>query len=438
MNLQNIKSNSKFSRLILIIFFIFTGFLTKTNAQGLDSKGKDFWLMFNTNYDLSGGLRLFITSDVNTSGTVSGLNFSSISYSVTANTVTTITIPIGIQSHTSDVVDNNGIHIVANDEVTVYGLNQRSASTDAYLGLPTDVLGTDYMILTFGNTNIVNGVQLGVVATQDGTTVTVTPSVTTGSRTAGTPYSFTMNQGQSYQLQNGNSAPADLTGSIVTADKPIGVFGASQCANIPNGSTLACDHICEMVPPRNTWGKKFGTVPLKTRIGGDTWRILATENNTTVTINGTAQSPINKGNYIQTNITNSSIIEADKPILVAQYSNGTTADNVTSDPFMMLIPPLEQFLANYTMATPSAGFTGHHVNLIAPNSVVGTLTMDGSPVNSSNFTAIGSSGFSGAQLTVSAGSHTFNASLPFGAFQYGFGQADSYGYPGGQDRKSVV
>ena len=61
-------------------------------------------------------------------------------------------------------------------EVTVYGLNRITATTDAYLGLPTDILGTEYITLGYTNTNVVNGSLFGVVATQDATTVTITPS----------------------------------------------------------------------------------------------------------------------------------------------------------------------------------------------------------------------------------------------------------------------
>jgi hypothetical protein len=97
---------------------------------------------------------------------------------------------------------------------------------------------------------------------------------------------------------------------------------------------------------------------------------------------------------------------------------------------MMVIPPYEQYLAGYTLTTVS-GYTVHFINIVAPNAVVGTLTLDGVPVPIVEYTPIGASGFSGAQLPIDTGSHTLAASLPFGAFQYGFTTNDSYGYPGG-------
>jgi hypothetical protein len=68
-------------------------------------------------------------------------------FTVTAGQVTTISVPIGAELETSDVVETKGIHITALANVTVYGLssdrNPGFFSSDAYLGLPTTILGTD-------------------------------------------------------------------------------------------------------------------------------------------------------------------------------------------------------------------------------------------------------------------------------------------------------
>ena len=428
-------SSKKFLTLCVILICLLAGFVPKANAQGSDSKGKDFWLMFDANYNNSGTLTLFITSDVNTSGTVSipGISFSA-PFTVTANTVTSVVVPTSVSIHVNDVVDDLGIHVTSDAEVTVYGLNQIPFTTDAYLGLPTDVLGTDYIVLNYKSGSL--GGDIGIVGTANGTTVAITPSVTTLSHTAGVAYNITLNQGQTYELENTGDVNADLTGTLITSSKPVGVMGTVRCANIPPGAGY-CDHICEMLPPTTTWGKKFGTVPLKSRSNGDTWRFLASENNTIVSINGVAQPAINKGQFIETLLSTQSIIESNNPILVAQYSNGSTFSGNPGDPFMMLIPPLEQFLADYTLTTVS-GFVAHYINLIAPNSIVGSLTLDGTSVPASEFSPIGSTGYSGAQLTVEEGSHTLKGALPFGAFQYGFNQDDSYGYPGGQSFSEVA
>ncbi len=208
----------------LIILFLIFGLINFSKAA-LDSKGTDFWLMFDGNLN-SPTLSLFITSDVNTSGNVDipGLAFTT-PFTVTANAVTTISIPVGASVHTNNAVDNKGIHVTSLQEVTVYGLNRASASTDAYLGLPTDILGTDYIVLTYKNSGIVAGTQFGIVAAVNGTTVTITPSVTTNGRTGGVPYNITMNQGETYELRGDDNNFIDLTGTKITSTQPIGVMG---------------------------------------------------------------------------------------------------------------------------------------------------------------------------------------------------------------------
>ncbi len=393
-------------------------------AQGSDSKGTDFWLMFNANL-ATPTLTVFIASDVNTSGTVAvpGLAFSA-PFVVAANSVTSVVVPVATGTHTNSVVDNKGIHVTALNEVTVYGLNYAQFTTDAYLGLPTDVLGTDYIIMSYpGNTLS----EFGIVASANATAVTITQSVTGGGHLAGVPYVVNLNQGQTVEISGGT----DYTGTLITSNNPIGVMGANACANIPPGFGF-CDHINEMLPPTTTWGKKFGSVPLKNRINGDSWRFMASENATVVSINGVPQVPtLNKGQFLERVLTTQAVIESDKPILAAQFANGSGFSGNPGDPFMMLVPPLEQFLAKYTVTTVS-GYVAHFINVVAPNSIVGTVMLDGVPISPAAFTPIGASGFSGAQLTVSAGIHNLLGTLPFGVFMYGFNTDDSYGYPGGQ------
>ncbi|MCC5953675.1 MAG: S-layer homology domain-containing protein [Acidimicrobiia bacterium] len=402
-------------------------------AAAPDSAGTDYWLAFQENNCCgSPTLTLFISGATATTGTVSvpGLSFSQ-DFTVTPGEVTSVVLPAGANATTADGVQDRGVRVTAADEVTVYGLNRVQASTDAFLAYPTDILGTQHTILAWNNNGVVNRTQFAVAATADDTTVTVVPSVTTGARVAGEAYDITLDEGQVYQLANVQSSTADLTGSTVTSDKPVAVFGGHGCANIPTGATTACDHIVQQLPPIDTWGRSFVTMPLATRIGGDTFRILSASDGTTVSINGAVVATLDAGEFHQQLIDGPSTITTSNPTLVAQYSNGTSFDNVTSDPFMMLIPPFEQFLNSYTVTTPASGFTFNFINVVAPNAAVGEVLLDGAPIPAEDYTPIGASGFSGAQVPVQLGAHTLASASPFGAFMYGFDNADSYGYAGG-------
>lgn len=427
--------NRRARRLLLgVISAIAAGMLALPASSGAaaDSQGNDFWLAFIDNYQGTVQKTLFISGAEAASGTVEipGIAFSQ-PFTVTPGAITSVPLPDNSDMTVGEGIEPKGIHVTADHEVTVYGLTRQQFTTDAYLGLPTDVLDTEYIPLGYG-IGCCTYSEFGIAATQNGTTVTITPKVDAqGGHPAGTPYNVAMNQGDAYQLKS-EVAQTDLSGSVITSDKPIAVFAGHECANIPDANTFACDHVVEEMPPTSTWGTSFGTVPLKTRTGGDTFRILAAQDATQVSINGAVVATLNRGEIHQQLIDGVSTITADKPVLVAQYSNGTTFDNATSDPFEMLISPLEQFLQGSTVSTPASGFRSNFINLVVPDVDIGNVAVDGTAVPSGQFTPIGSTGFSGAQVDVGLGTHNLTGGQPFGAFVYGFDSADSYGYPGGQ------
>lgn len=409
---------------------IFTTTAPASAVERPDSLGKEFWLAFPRNYSGTPALSLFISAPTATSGTVSvpGLGFSE-NFNVTPGTVTTVVVPEGAQLTLGDSgnPENRAIHVTAAEEVAVYGLNRIQYTTDAFLGLPVDVQSTEYVVLAYPAPYSAS--EFAVVATDDATEVTYVPTAdTTSGVTAGSSKTTTLNKGEALPVSATNG---DLSGTTITSTKPVAVFGGQQCANVPNNTTYFCDYLVEQIPGTGLWGKIFQTVPLKTRIGGDTFRIVAKDDNTAVAINGANVATLNKGQVHQQIIDGQSTITADKPVLVAQYSNGTSFDGVASDPFMMLVTPSEQYLSEYTFTTPASGFAKNYVNVVTPTSAVGQVLLDGAAVPAGAFTPIGSSGFSGAQLDLSLGSHTMSSTEPFGTFVYGFDTYDSYGYPGG-------
>ncbi len=411
---------------------------------GTDSLGTRFYLGFPRN--LLGLLgpsfpdySISITSPVNTSGTVQipGLN-KFYSYDVLAGKTTKIPLPSEVEIFSPDQAVNKGILVTAVDEVAVYGLNQLTASTDGYTALPVDAIGRRYVVLAYGNTVHLGGgggTNLTIVGTADSTTVTITPTVAVGSHPAGVPFTISLNAGQAYTLHvdtqpNNISGVVDLTGTVVNADQPISLYGGNTAAYVPAGFAAA-DHLIEQLPPIETWGKHFVTVPLAMRTRGDTFRVLAQADNTEVRIDGTLVTTLAAGKFYEAILSAASAITTSQPALVAQYSHGQSFDSVPSDPFMMLVPPTEQFQSDYTLSTPVTNFDVNYANLVVPDASTVSVRRDGQAIPSSAFTPIGSSGFSGAQIPIGVGSHHFTADAPFGVSIYGFREVESYGYFGG-------
>ena len=231
------------------------------------------------------------------------------------------------------------------------------------------------------------------------------------------PFDVSLDAGQTYLLTAGSYIGfTSLTGTSLTSDRPISVFAGHPIAFVPVTYGTG-DHIVEQLPPLETWGRRFETMPLATRLNGDTFRILAAEDNTTVHINGQQVATLDRGQVHEQIIEGPAQILADRPILVAQLANGNDFDGVTGDPMMMLVTPDEQFLAEYTISTPEFGFESHFVNVIATAEAVSSVTLDGIAVPASQFVPIDTSGLFGAQLAITPGNHHLESQLPIGAIR---------------------
>jgi hypothetical protein len=403
-------------------------------AETADTNGTDFWLTFPQNFD--GGKAQFsfflsAAEDRTISIEIPGLSFSD-SVDVAANVATKYSLPQSVEVMLTDTVVSKGIHVSSLEEFTVYGLSRLEYTTDAYLGLPSDVAGSDYTLMAWDTGYQTNSSQYTLVGISDQTTVTLLPSL---SDPCGTEMEITLNAGDVYQHLSCNQG--DVTGTRIQASQPISVFAGHQCANVPDTRYGYCDHIIEQIPSTDTWGKRFLVTPLATRTKGDTFRVLANYDETIVKIPGVEDVTLSAGEYYETLISDAGVIEANQPIMVSQYSNGTTFDGVTSDPFMMVIPPYEQFLDNYTFATPTEGFRVNYVNVVVKSDFQGALRLDGNEIESSLFTPIPDSDFSYAQIELAPGSHTLSGAVA-GVFVYGYDKDDSYGYPGGLSLSEVA
>lgn len=226
--------------------------------------------------------------------------------------------------------------------------NETVYSNDASLLFPTSSLGTEYWVMTRRQTFDRLKGYLTVVAVLPGETeVTVTlpprtlenPLETLAGVNVddsaqqippldgGESITFTLRQGQIFNLET-NRPGADLTGSYVTSNRQIAVFGGAEAANAPSDDscvfresfddwvcqatrltfdprpcvndagepdiqlcsdyiTCCADHIEHQMLPVNAWGRNFNATRSFPRGDeADTWRILAAEDGTSVQLLG--------------------------------------------------------------------------------------------------------------------------------------------------------
>lgn len=406
--------------------------------------GTDFWICFMKNFQEDDPkrpageliLELFLTGDEDTRVTVEipAINYRQQVF-VRGKTIQNLRIPAAAQVKSFQILEKLSVHITSEKPIFVYGLNRRFQTTDSFLAFPVDVLGNEYRVMCY-TVSIEMLPIFAIVATEDGTEVTIIPSFDTDFNPANVPFSIKMNKGDVYQVAAKfvQSPNCDLTGSIIRANKKIAVFSGHQCAYVPPNKS-ACNHLVEQMPPVSSWGKHYYLGILKPR-KNYTFRVLANEPETRVFVDGKLVRTLNGGEFFDSLINKPLQITSNKPILVAQYSHGYNIGDSIGDPMMLLVSPTQQFLKSYRFATPVHGEWRHFINVVIPTIAIPRLRLDGAPVDSSLFEQIGISRYSIGYIQVEYGSHSIEADLPFGMYSYGFGYGkdayDAYGTMAGQ------
>ena len=432
-------------------------------AQDLSNKGKDFWIgygnhvrMFNGGNQLE-AMQLYITSDVNTTGTVSiaSIGFSQ-SYTITANQITTIDIPRSAALMDHGLFDH-GIHVTAAKPVVVYSFIYVNAQSGATVCLPTNTLGREYYSVNFDQiSNEANSASyFFVVAADTGTTtVEITPSANTkGGQPAGVPFLITLKQGQIYQVlgTTSNNTGVDLTGSKIRSIntgagcKRIGVYCGSGKIAIGCNGPGSSDNLYQQMYPTSTWGKKYITLPGMVN-SFNYFRIAKSDPSATVSLNGSIipSSQFTNGFYYQFINNQPNVIESDKPILVAQYftTQGCAGNGSPGDPEMIYLNPVEQTINSVTLnsmqPTTGTNITQHYLNVVLKNdaAAIGSFKIDG--VAYTGFTAVpNDNGYVYARISTTKGSHNITCDTGFNIIAYGLGNAESYGYSGGTNLKDL-
>jgi hypothetical protein len=325
-----------------------------------------------------------------------------------------------------------------------------SFSNDASILLPVNVWTGNYRVAARHHFAGGSGYYV-VTAKDDNTTVTVAPGPTSGLVKTGIPGinangtgQVVLNAGDVIEVvTNGGVSqndPNDVTGSLVTSDKPVQVIGGHQCIYIPYNVGY-CDHIEETIFPYETLGSQYIVTAPLIPTGGQSAkvefvRVVATKPNTTLTYDPPQQGAPTMialaGGWIELeNNANDFRITANEPILVVQYMEGQDAGGNSGDPSMTVAVAQDQYRDSYLFHAPT-NYEYSYINIVAPAGTV--VKLDGVTVQA--FAPIGNTGFSIARESLSNagnGNHTITASKPVGISVYGYGQYTSYWYPGGSN-----
>lgn len=370
--------------------------------------------------------------------------------------------------------------IASNTPITAYQFNPLDNvdvfSNDASLLIPTTSLDREYLVMNRPQLNLsLRGFMTVIGVAQGITEVTVTTTASIGAgegiarMLANETRTFTLNRFDVLNLEP-DAPGADLTGSVIVADKPVVVFSGNEAANAPTplgtcteenvcdddgrpcvsdidciGNVPCCaDHLEQQLFPVVTWGKEYLAVRSYPRGGElDLWRVLASRDGTTITLDpvdathqGGGVPVLNRGEFYEFEAAGDFRLTASEPVLLGQFLAGEHSRNAgIGDPAFILVPPLRQLRDSYVFLAPNK-YAVDYVSIAVRNAsarldgVLITELADSLP-GFVKVAAIGGSEWTAYRVPIEDGFHTLTCPGTCSVMVHGYDQFVSYGYPGG-------
>jgi len=376
-------------------------------------------------------------------------------------------------------------HIATSAAVVAYDIypygGGASALTSATLLLPTTSWDNNYVAVdAYGGGAAAAGIAAGspfvqIVARQDNTEITINPTndIAGGNNVGGSP----KGQAATYRIQKGEvlqfSQPAELIGSIIQSNAPVGVWGGKTALGIQ----ACCDDSGhQQIPPVRALGNEYVLVRYRNRYEGQEetppWRIVGAVDGTTLTWSPSAPSgaptTLNRGEVKEFAAAGPFVVKSQDPkhpFYVSAHMTGAgvydkNEDDGRGDAEFVNVVAAGEYLPKYTFFTDPTypetnlviirqkGKDGNFadVNLDCAGKLGGWL-----PVGDYEYTRIDLVRHNFApQGNCNNGRHTIESANPFGLTVWGWGSAEtgamgagfysqyvSYAYPGGANVEPI-
>ncbi len=283
-------------------------------------------------------------------------------------------VPSGVVlAHQTGV--GNAFELQADAPVSVYQFNPYGGGgasiTGASLLLPSAAWGTEYLAINAHGASappdtIETMPSMNIVAQANDTNVTVTPSAAIAgggvvpAGAAGVPLQLTLQRGQHLQL----SQMVELTGSTVTADKPVGFMAGHSCMFVPTPVSY-CDHGEQMIPPAASLGSKYVGVMHRPR-GNEPgiFRVIGAIDGTQLTWSSPVGGPatLDAGQVVEFSTATAFTVESqdtEHPFIFLSYMSGNqwapagnaVADGRVGDADVVIGIPTDQYQRRTTFMT---------------------------------------------------------------------------------------
>jgi len=353
--------------------------------------------------------------------------------------------------------------------VTMYPFGgARSFLPTASLALPVAGWGKEHVLLNAWEANDAEP-SAQIMAAEDDTVVTINP-VAAIERGPGiepgpahVPVTYRMNKGEYLQLVQWN----ELTGSIVTSDKPTSIVGGHGCPFLPS-TQGTCDILAQQLPSFEQWGNEYVGVGYRPRLGDEYeslyYRIVAAKDDTRLDYDPAvppgAPVHLSAGEVATfTSGTGEAFVvrsqDLEHPIYLGAYMTGGSAYSGEGDPEYVNVVPSAQYLNTYSFyADPSYGDTSLVIVRAKTNGEFKDVWLECAG-NLTGFQPIGTRGqyefvrvdlarkgrtgqTFGEGKVCRNGLHRMKSEGPFGATVWGWDYAASYAYPGGMGLRRLA
>lgn len=261
-------------------------------------------------------------ADITISAPAAGSTLPTQTLTVLAGTVDSIDLTAflaSVESPAANAVSQNGIKIESTENISAF-YELKSASNKEIFSLKGNKALGDNFYTPFQNhwdngvTTPVSFSSIDIVATENNTTVLITPRTNIVGHLQDLTFTVTLNEGETYSARDMNSSGAStLAGSIVASNKPValtlysGALSESGCL-----STMG-----DQITSEQYAGKNF--IVHSGTSGNDRVFILATQNGTNLTIDNstTTSTLINWGETYEIALSDAiNYIKASKPVYV--------------------------------------------------------------------------------------------------------------------------
>ncbi|XP_046325601.2 uncharacterized protein LOC124110349 [Haliotis rufescens] len=369
-----------------------------------------------------------------------------IEVTIPAYSVTKETLPGSTQLNAQSGIENKGIHINCTNPVAVYGYNKNTNdyahTSDSFTALPVAALTTEYIIPGVNNNPF-----FGVVSTRDNTSVTIHLISSCSVKFNNTLYKtggileVSLKRNDVLQIIHDSAMHSiydcDFGGTYIKTSFPVSVFSGSVYYS-PYG--MVGSHLVLQVPPLSA----FSTTAIVPRVPAPTSqtvvRLLASQNDTSVTITSIRQSIVSVYNASLTrrefkdfNITlmdTDLFIKSNKPVMVVQNSYFQLKGGMT-----LFSPGPDLYLTEYTFQTMD--ISGQHslysfCNLVCETRFIGSIYVNGNTSSDITWNNITSLQYSVGILALKSSTpYHIKSKHPFYLRVHGNPGYAAYGFTGG-------